>query len=53
MRMLVEPKNDDHKLIFGWVNKITHEWVVVVVKFMRIETVVYEVFVKIASKLLH
>ena len=51
--MLIESENSYHKLIFGWIDKIPHERIVIVVEVVRIESVVYEVFVKISSKLLH
>jgi len=53
MIVLIESENDYNELVFGGVHQITHERIVVVVEFVRIEAVIYEMFVEIASKLFH
>jgi len=53
MIVLIESENDNNELVFGGVHQITHERIVVVVEFVRIEAVIYEMFVEIASKLFH
>ena len=49
--VFIEPEDNDKKVVFAGVNEISHERIVVVVKFVWVKAEVYEIFVETSSKL--